>query len=85
MTRPIPIREESARLIYQTWQHMMCEIDQGHMVYDWQYMPGDVREAWEDAVSSHINWLFEGVVGGLADRLVVSRDQRHKWSGHIEG
>lgn len=71
MARPIPIRSESARLIYQIWQHKMCEIGQGHMVYDWQHMPGDVRRVWEDSVSSHINWLNENMIKSLADRLTV--------------
>lgn len=67
--RPVPIRETTARLIYQTWQHKMCDIGQGHMVYDWDYMPGDVRRTWEDSVSAILNWEYEGIVSGLADRL----------------
>lgn len=69
--RPRPIRGTSARLIYQSWQHKMCEIGQGHMVYDWDHMSGDVRRVWEDAVSSHINWLYEGIVDQMVDQLHV--------------
>lgn len=71
MSRPIPLHETIARLIYQRWQAKMCDIGEGHMVYDWQYMPGPVREAWEDSVSAIINWQNENTVKGIADRLQV--------------
>lgn len=76
MTRTVPIHSDTARLIYQTWQHKMVEIDQGHMVYDWHHMPGDVKQAWEESVSIYINWLNENLIKGLADQLRVPVDVR---------
>lgn len=69
--RPIPIHYDMARLIYRTWQDKMCEVGEGHMVYDWDHMSGDVRRVWEDSVSMHINWMNENIVKMIADRLTV--------------
>lgn len=71
MTRPYPIHQTLARLMYQTWQQKMLDIGQGHMLYDWAYMPGDVRQAWEDSISMHINWKDENLVKSIASNLSV--------------
>lgn len=69
--RPRPIRETEARLIYQHWAHQMNSIGRGNEVFAWEFIPGDVRQTFEDAVSSVINWTLRNIVKGLADRLGV--------------
>lgn len=69
--RPRPQHPDSARLIYQAFSHRMLAIGRGNEVYEWNYVPSDVKEAFEDAVSSHLNWLSEGIIRTLADRLRV--------------
>lgn len=71
MPRPYPIHQTTARLIYQIWQDKMCAIGEGHMVYDWAYMPGDVRQAWEDSVSVILNEKDQNLVKRVAESLSV--------------